>query len=216
MEIPASVTAIGNEAFSGCDELRRVVFAEGSRLERIGEKGFYFAHIEELTLPGTLKELGEKALDCWTLSTLRVEGDGELNLEDAGLSGSSQVILLSAPRVGDVLVQDLKQLKDVVIPEGVERIGNYWFWGSNIESVEIPASVREIGGCAFCNCENLKRVVFAEGSRLEKIGPWSFCNTGIAEICIPNGAKEIQRGAFTRCSKLTSICLSEGLERIGV
>ena len=51
-------------------------------------------------------------------------------------------------------------MKDVVIPEGTEKIGNHWFWRSEINSVIIPASVREIHARAFYDCRNLKRVVF--------------------------------------------------------
>ena len=47
-------------------------------------------------------------------------------------------------------------MKDVVIPEGIEKIGNHWFWGSGIESVTVPASVREIGPDAFYKCKSLK------------------------------------------------------------
>ena len=47
-------------------------------------------------------------------------------------------------------------MKNVVIPEGTERIGNCWFWGSEIKSVVVPVSVREIGADAFYGCKNLK------------------------------------------------------------
>ena len=35
--------------------------------------------------------------------------------------------------LGNMKIWDLKKLKDVVIPNGVERIKNYWFWGADIE-----------------------------------------------------------------------------------
>ena len=88
---------------------------------------------------------------------------------------------------GTVKVWDLRNCKHVTIPEGIERIGNYWFCGSAIESVEIPASVKEICVDAFCECKSLKSVVFAPGSRLEKIGRGGFCDSGIERIEIPKG-----------------------------
>ena len=66
--------------------------------------------------------------------------------------------------VGGVRIWDLRDCKNIVIPEGVKRIGNHWFWGSEVESVEIPASAKEIGADAFCNCKNLKSVTLAEDS----------------------------------------------------
>ena len=66
-------------------------------------------------------------------------------------------------------VWDLRKQKDVVIPDGVEKIGSYWFWDTDVENVLVPASVRELGIDAFHGCEKLKSVTFAEGSRLETI-----------------------------------------------
>ena len=61
-------------------------------------------------------------------------------------------------------------MKNIIIPEGTEKIENYWFWRSEIESVTIPTSVREIGPDVFYNCRQLKRVTIAVGSQLEKLG----------------------------------------------
>ena len=53
----------------------------------------------------------------------------------------TQIVPLGVALPGDVLVQNLCLQKEVSIPEGTERIGKYWFWGSAVERVEIPASV---------------------------------------------------------------------------
>ena len=61
---------------------------------------------------------------------------------------------------GNLRLWDLRVLKDVVIPDGTEEIGNLWFAGSSIESVTIPVSVREIHAGAFCCCRSLAKVMF--------------------------------------------------------
>ena len=55
-------------------------------------------------------------------------------------------------------------MKKIIIPEGTEKIGNHWFFCNEVESVTVPASVREIGTDAFYGCENLKQIIFAEES----------------------------------------------------
>ena len=60
-------------------------------------------------------------------------------------------------------------MKDVIIPDGIEKIGNYLFWGSDVESVTIPESVKEIGEGTFYECTKLKKVTFAPESQLEQI-----------------------------------------------
>ena len=97
-------------------------------------------------------------------------------------AGISDSVLVGPPpetMVGNIRVWDLRNCKQVVIPEGTERIENQWFWGSEIESVEIPASVKKIDKEVFYNCKHLGHVVFAEGSQLEKIGPRCFYKAGI-------------------------------------
>ena len=112
--------------------------------------------------------------------------------------------------VEGVNVLDLRDLKQIVIPEGVEKIGNHWFWGASIESVTVSASVKEIGAAAFCFCKQLKHVTFAEGSRLEKLGAHCFSNTGLEKIVIPKGVKVLQNRVFVNSKSLTEVVFEEG------
>lgn len=79
-----------------------------------------------------------------------------------------------------LLVKGEKTPKDLVIPETVISDGQTYtvtgiyqwaFVGSDIETVEIPSTIRNIDNCAFRDCGSLKQVTFSEG--LERIG--SFC-----------------------------------------
>lgn len=67
---------------------------------------------------------------------------------------SVSIILVPNGRtmIGNQTLRDLRALRSTKIPDGVEKIGDRWFAGSDIESVEIPASVREIGKEAFNWC----------------------------------------------------------------
>ena len=152
------ITAIGMEAFRGCEKLKRVTFAEGSRLEKIGAGCFKYSDIEEITFPGTLREIGEDALyNCRRLRVVWVE-DG--CVPDVRNYVKDDVVVLSTnAMVGDKLLRDLRQFSEVVIPEGVEKIGGHWFSHSDIESVTVSRSVRVIEGKAFCECRKLKSVL---------------------------------------------------------
>ena len=46
--------------------------------------------------------------------------------------------------VGNCLLWDLRALQDVVIPEGIEQIGSYWFTSVSVKSITVPESVRRI------------------------------------------------------------------------
>lgn len=91
--------------------------------------------------------------------------------------------------VEDMRVWDLRNLRKITIPDGAERVGDYWFCGSGIQSATIPASVKSIGMNTFRGCKKLKSVIFAEDSVLEEIKDECFCDSGLAEITFPRSLK---------------------------
>lgn len=92
--------------------------------------------------PDTLKKVGRYAFaNCSRIEMIWV-GD-RLNADDLRQQCvSNSVVMLSVKMlVGDRLVFDLGRLRDVVIPEGVQEIGEHWFKGTGIESAAIPVSI---------------------------------------------------------------------------
>lgn len=58
------------------------------------------------------------------------------------------------------------KVKDIIIENGVQHIGNYAFYGcTGLTSVTIPSSVESIGSLAFSNCSQLKDIFYG-GSEL--------------------------------------------------
>ena len=125
-----------------------------------------------------------------------MEDGCEASLSSAGVSNSVKIGPPPEAVLGNVKVWDLRNYRQVIIPSGLERIEEYWFWGAEIESVMIPASVREICAEAFYRCKKLKEVIFEEGSRLEKIEHGCFYSTRIKRIVVPNSVTAIQEGTF--------------------
>ena len=115
----------------------------------------------EIEIPKTLRVIGTDAFkQCTNLSAIRVDDACECCLSSAYIFSSTRVVLLREILVSGKSLSALRELKEVAIPEGVDKIGNYWFWGSNVESVTIPSNIQKIGIEAFCNCEKLKKLVF--------------------------------------------------------
>lgn len=60
-------------------------------------------------------------------------------------------------------LEDMLSLEEVVLPEGLERIGERLFSEDrNLRSVYVPLSVREIGPRAFWRCTNLEQLSIPE------------------------------------------------------
>ena len=68
---------------------------------------------------------------------------------------------------------DKKDIKSVIIPEGVKKIGASAFsYCANLTSVTIPKTVEVIGNYAFSQCKNLTFIKIPEG--VKKIGAFVF------------------------------------------
>lgn len=101
-----------------------------------------------------------------------------------------------------------------VVPDGVERICEWAFYGNDsLTEVVLPKGVKSIGEKAFCSCSRLERVTFPEG--LKRIGAKAFRDcVALTEIALPLGLVRIGKRAFCGCTSLTRVVISEGTKRI--
>ena len=103
-------------------------------------------------------------------------------------------------------------LKHVEVPEGVEKITDFAFYNSEIESVKLPDSIKKIGDEAFSTCHNLKEVNFGNG--VKQLGNYVFSwNEKLTKIELPPSLQEVGGYAFYK-SNIKSITLNEGLSNI--
>ena len=56
------------------------------------------------------------------------------------------------------------QIKKVILPEGLKKIGHYTFCNSHLEEVYIPSTVESIGENSFAKCPNLQKVHLCKDS----------------------------------------------------
>lgn len=108
-------------------------------------------------------------------------------------------------------------LKHAEVPEGVEKITDFAFYNSEIESIKLPGSIKKIGDEAFSNCHNLKEINLVNGVKqlgnyvfswdekltkielppsLQEIGVYDFYKSGIRSITLNEGLKNIAQSAF--------------------
>ena len=87
---------------------------------------------ERVFVPKSVKEIQSDAFrGCWNLKKVVFEAGSALK------------------KIGDYAFCNCTVLKNVQLPDGLETIGTDCFWNSGLEEVVFPASVREIGACAF-------------------------------------------------------------------
>ena len=102
----------------------------------------------------------------------------------------------------------------VLIPNGVEVVGNAAFSGSGITSVTIPSSLHTIESYAFHSINTLTQVIFPNGNI--QIQEYAFAySSSLTSIDLKSGVKNLGEYAFYNSSGLTNFNFGYGIEEIG-
>lgn len=109
--------------------------------------------------------------------------------------------------------------KNIRIPAQIDGkdvtvLGYSAFSHEDMERVEIPSSVREIGSYAFAKCENLKEVVIPDSVTEIRSGSFQYC-TSLESVTIPGNVESIGMNAFCGCESLTGIAIPASVKSVG-
>lgn len=200
-------------------------------------------------------ESGMVCEDCEYIKEFATEGLAFTELSDGtysvkkGDANSECVVIPSTYKnqpvteIGSMAFQNVKWLKYVVIPSTVTKINGSAFYGSTLEEIYIPDSVKSIGASCFKNCANLVTVSLPSG--MESVTTDAFANctalqfneagnalylgnaeipyialikakdTSITECDIQNGCELIYDQAFNNCAALETVTFPATLRIIG-
>ena len=92
--------------------------------------------------------------------------------------------------------------------EGLETLGRLAFYGSAIESIRLPSTLKKLEAEMFSGCTDLRSINIPSG--VEHIEENCFKNSGIEEITLPGTIKEINEYAFWLCRSLRTVWVEEG------
>ena len=157
--IPATVRSIGGSAFSYCNALTTVTFAEDSQLKSIGGSAFYgteHAHprFKEIQIPDSVETIGNAAFRYCQ------------DLERITLPSALQ-------KLSNSTFHGCTALSEVTFPASLKTIEMGAFIGCRkLSEVKLPASLTTIQSSVFDSCSSLETVFYA-GS----LAQWSQINT---------------------------------------
>ena len=100
-------------------------------------------------------------------------------------------------------------LTNIILPDNLERIGNYTFTYNKLTNITIPNKVTTIGDFAF-HSNNLTNAII---SGAKTIGKEAFSNNQLISVTIPNSVKSIEEGAFSS-NRLTNISIPNSVTSI--
>ncbi|MBQ6553540.1 MAG: leucine-rich repeat protein [Clostridia bacterium] len=113
-----------------------------------------------------------------------------------GTDITSVVIEDGVTTIGDYAFYNCQQIESIEIPASVKTIGDSAFFSAKLKTLVLPEGVEEIGDYAFCEC-TLESKDFHMPDSLAVIGDYAFRYAYFGEIQIGSGVVDIGAGAFT-------------------
>ena len=183
---PESLTSIDDYAFYNCAQLASVTI--GGNVKSIGDYAFYNCDLlTSVTIGENVKSIGDNAFEeCDQLATINgCEGVEHIGVgafyntplyDDIYDDDKTPAGLIYVGKVAYYYRGEIPENTTIDLKEGTTEIGTYCFEGqSNLKSITIPASVKNIGESAFANCFALEEVNGCEG--VEHIENLAFTST---------------------------------------
>ena len=153
----------------------------------------------DLTVPGTIQD----------------DNDGEIAILKS-LSG----YFSNTSGIANRAFEDCTSLKSIVLPEGLDSIGDGAFKGcTSLISITLPSSLIRLGQGeydsygVFEGCTSLTSVALPESIRAIQPNTFKGC-TSLTSISLPESVNSIESNAFEGCASLTQITLPDSLERV--
>lgn len=239
---------IGDECFNNCERLRNITIPRS--VTEIGDRAFKGSGLQRVSLPHGLLSLGKGAFEDTPMTELEIPASTQITDNSLGYMSKMQEIYVESgsryytcedgtlyDKTGVVLLlYPAGRTGGFAIPDDVEMIGPQAFYGSQIEAIQVPPSVVEVGASAFEKCSRLQHIdlpgvttlgkcafkhcggltSFTVGRDIKVIPQEAFedCRN-LQEVRLPSSVTTIAMRAFKNCSKIASVEFPIGLTEIG-
>lgn len=207
----------------------------------LGSSIFYgFSQVKDVKLPTSLKSIGYGAFEkCDSLKELTIP-EGVTNIGNGIINSCTSIKKISLPstlntipRLIDMESTGDMQLDEIVLNDGIKKLGNYAFWNfKNLKNIIIPESVTNIGEFAFSGCTALSNLTLPDSITEIAVGAFSNC-VSLGKVTLPKKLTSLGNGAFEYCNAeiifpaslkyipimgdnaVTKVTIPEGVKMIG-
>ena len=224
VELPDTVTELGETAFSGVGNYGSFNFSSLERIElsknisKIATCTFVDCkNLKYVKMPENITEIGPSAfLGCKAIESITIP-EGVKKIGEHCFSNCTSLQEINLPEgikeIGDSSFYYCLNLQEINLPEGLEKIGTFAFGYTSIETVKLPESLSKIGSDTFSNCKKLRYIEIPEN--VTEIGDSAFSECEKLNIEIPDNITKIGSSAFSGCKAIESITIPAGVKEIG-
>lgn len=151
------------------------------------------------------------------------------------MKGKIRKVVAIAPRA--FAKDEQGSITDIVLPKYLVEIGEEAFKGSDVTSILMPNTVKNLGTHAFEDCKKLKEVTLSSSLTLIPMAAFRGCDalqelqvpasvtniadlafeaSGLKEMELPMGVETVGAGAFYNCQQLEKLAFPNSLKKLGV
>ena len=227
VKIPPEVEVICGYAFTGQSKVVLSI-PEDSQLREIRADAFNGVEIGTLIIPPSLRVIDANAFR-------NMQGPTKISMfEDYDNPYFMEYLGLLLDRNRTELILGVTELLEASIPESIVRIrphafagcaklstlaftrnsrcteiGEYAFYGTNLETVAFPSALQRVKSFAFANCVEMTSFEFPRESMFKYFEDSVFFGSSITTFAIPGSVTEIAKFAFDGMEWVTEIALSK-------
>lgn len=212
------VASVGADAFAGCQAVEAVEAADIASWCRIdfandAANPLKQAHVLRvggevvtvLEIPAGITEVKAGAFaGCTALESVVIGA----NVTEVGANAFNSCPALKSVRfdgpvtaIGESAFEACANLSECELPESLNQVGRYSFYGTSLCSVSVPEGVTALPDGVFGECEQLAAVELPEGLLSLGFGCFYEC-TALEEIDLPQTLQKIGKSAFYGCRAL--------------
>lgn len=191
------------------DSLESVKIEEGitSMAEGVWGKGYADSDTVTISFPSTLEDVEDGFLN-WDKkpdSVIVPKWLSKMQSENGVVYAGKVAVYV--PKAEN----DASKVSEITFKDGCTKIAHKaLFKNTDVTKVNIPASVKAIGGAAFSGCTNLLQVNFAANAQIKDLDWRAFYDcTALTSIKIPDSVTRIGTETFSGCTSLATIDISK-------
>lgn len=202
IDLPQSVSIIGEYAFYGCEALTSIELP--SDLLEISNGMFFLCKgLKSVNIPAGVSAIGNRAFyNCQSLTALKLPNT-VVSIGYSAFHGCSDLGSINIPAsVNEFLPSDSSS-------------GDYglFYQCVNLSEVDYQAKCTSLPDNIFRGCTALMQITLPE--TVQTFGNYCFQGTGLTTFKIPDSVVDIPRGLFTDCASLSSVTLHDSINSIG-